>query len=78
LENTKQLTKHSSIIFLLCELWIYCVPLTWQEQESLGHEAHVAALPEAFCFAYVPVVSLDLNNDLFTDLTGQYTGSQNS
>jgi hypothetical protein len=57
---------------------MYCIPLTWQEQESLEHEAHVAALPEALCFAYIPVVSLDLNNDLVTGRTGQCTGSQNS
>jgi len=34
LENTKQLIKHSSIIFLLPELWIHCAPITWQEQEN--------------------------------------------
>jgi len=78
LENTKQLTKHPSIIFLLSELWIYCAPLTWQEQESLGLEAHLRALLEALRFASVSVVSLGLNNHLFTGLTGQYSGSQNS
>jgi len=79
LENTKQLTKHyPSIIFLLSELWIYCAPLTWQEQESLERQAHFAALLEALGFSSASVVSLDLNNYLFAGLTGRYTGSQNS
>ena len=74
----KQLTKHPSIIFLLSELWIYCVPLTWQEQESLGHEAHLAALPGALCFCVCPGFKSDRNYNLFAGLTGRYTGSQSS
>jgi len=57
LEKTKQLIKHSSIIFLLSELWIHCVPLTWQEQEDVGPEAHFGALPGALYFASVSVGS---------------------
>jgi len=46
----KQPIKHSSIIFLLPELWIHCEPLTWQEQEDLGPEAHFGALLGALYF----------------------------
>jgi len=54
---------------------MFCAPLTWQEQESLGREAHLAVLPEALRFASVSVVSLDFNY-LFSGLTVQYKGSQ--
>ena len=74
----KQLTKHSSIIFLLSELWMYCVPLTWQEQESPGHEGHLATLPGALCFCVRTGCKSDRNFPLFVGLTGQYKGSQNS
>jgi len=36
--------------FLLPELWIFCAPLTWQEQENMGRKAYLAALPEALPF----------------------------
>jgi len=44
-------------IFLVSELWMYCVPLIWQEQESLGHEGHLAALPGVLSIASVSVES---------------------
>ena len=73
-----QLTKHPSVIFLLSELRMYCVPLTWQEQESLGHEAHLAALSGALWFFARPGCKLGRNCHLFLGLTGRYGGSQNS
>jgi hypothetical protein len=57
LENTKQLIKLSSIIFLLSELWMSCAPLTWQEQVGLGHKPHPAAFPGALAFASVSIGS---------------------
>jgi len=36
---------------------MFCVPLTWQEQENLGPKAHLAALPGALHFASVSVSS---------------------
>jgi len=74
----KQPIKHPSINFLLSELWILCAPLTWQEQENFGREAHLTALPKALCFASVSVESWIVINYLFTALTGQCMGSQNS
>jgi len=55
LENPKQLIKHFSITFLLSELWIHCAPLTWQEQEDFGSEAHFGALLGAL---YLPLYRL--------------------
>jgi hypothetical protein len=32
-------------------VWMYHTPLTWYEQENLGHKAHIEALPQhcGFC-----------------------------
>jgi len=73
-----KLSKHTSFIFLLSELWMYCVPLTWQEQESLGYKTHLAALPGTLSLCVSPDCRSDRNYHLFVGLTGQYTGSQNS
>jgi hypothetical protein len=51
---------------------MYCMPLTWQEQESLGHEAYLTALPGALCFCVFSGCKLDHNNNLFAGLTDQY------
>jgi len=77
-KNTKQLIKHPSINFLLSELRILCAPLTWQEEENFWRKAHLAALSEALCFASVSVESWIVIIYLFTGLTGQCLGSQNS
>ena len=54
----KQLTKHPSVIFLLSELWMCCVPLTWQEQENLGARSSSCSLARStIIFASIPVVS---------------------
>jgi len=74
----KQLTKHPSVIFLLFELWMYCVPLTWQEQENLGYKAHLAALPGTLFFCVCPGCKSDRNCPLFVGLTSQCKSSQNS
>jgi len=54
---------------------MYCVPLTWKEQESLGHEAHLAALPGALfvcvCVCVCPSCKSDRNYDLFAGLTSR-------
>ena len=55
-----------------------CAPRTWQEEENLGREAHLAALPEAIYFYVCAVCKLDRNYFLFAGLTGQYAVSQNS
>jgi len=78
LENTKQLIKQPSIIFLLSELWIHCAPLTWQEQEDFGSEAHFGALPETLYFCACLGWKLDRNSYFFTVRTGEYWGSENS
>jgi len=70
--------KHPSINFLFSQLWIFCAPLTWQELENFGRKAHLAALPEALHFASISVESWIVINYLFTGLTGQCVGSQNS
>jgi len=64
--------------FPISELWILCAPLTWQEQENFGRKAHLAALPEALSFVSISVESLIVINYLFTGLTVQCVGSQNS
>jgi hypothetical protein len=55
--KTKQLIKHSSIIFLRSELWIQFAPLNWQEEEGLGRKPHPAPLPGTLYFALVSVGS---------------------
>jgi hypothetical protein len=35
------------------ELWMYHAPLTWCEQESLGHKAHFEVLPRALWFLHL-------------------------
>ena len=48
----KKLTKLFYIIFLFSlELWMHHTPLTWYEQENLGHrKAHFEAFPSALWF----------------------------
>jgi len=57
---------------------MFCVQLTWQEQENLWYKAHLAALPGALSFCICPGFKSDHNYNLFVGLTGQYMGSQNS
>jgi len=45
---------------------------------NFGRKAHLAALPEALRFASVSVESWIVINYLFTVLTGQCVGSQDS
>jgi len=74
-KTTNQITFNQ---FPLPELWILCAPLTWQEQENFGRKAHLAALPGALGFASISVESWIVINYLFSGLTGQCMGSQNS
>ena len=57
---------------------MYCVQLTRQEQENVGYKAHLTALPGALSFYVCLGCKLECNYHLFVDLTGRYTGSQNS
>ena len=62
------------------ELWMFCVPLTWQEQEDLGPKPISEPCSDHYIFASVSVGSwiVIFNYYLFTALTGQYVGSENS
>ena len=42
--------------FPASELWIHCAPLTWQEQEDFGPEAHFGALEHYILRLYTSVV----------------------
>jgi hypothetical protein len=58
---------------------MFCVPLTWQEQENLGRKAHLAALPEALPFLCLSrLLSWIVIIIYLLVLTGQYAGSHNS
>jgi len=41
----KKLTKLFEVIFLLVRSYGCITPLTWYEQENLGHKAHFEAFP---------------------------------
>ena len=50
IQTNKKLLSHFP--FRL-ELWMCHAPLTWYEQESLGHKAHFEALPRALWFLHL-------------------------
>jgi len=49
-----------------------------KEQENFGRKAHLAAFPGALCFVSISVENWIVINYLFTGLTGQCMGSQNT
>ena len=53
---------------------MHCTPLTWYEQENVGRETRLAALPGALWFCVCPSCKLDRN----LVFAGQYAGSQTS
>jgi hypothetical protein len=69
--TNKTIVNHVSL-----ELWMYHTPLTWYEQESLGHKAHFEALPRALVFCVCSRCKLD-QKTVRVGLTGRYTRLQN-
>jgi hypothetical protein len=56
---------------------MYHTPLTWYEQESLGHKAHFRGLVQSTVVsASLRVVSW-ITKTLTVGRTGRYSGSQN-
>jgi len=53
LENTKQLTKHPSIIFLLSELWMPARHLPGKNRNNLGVKPILQPCPEHSRFSSV-------------------------
>ena len=63
---------------MLSELWIHCAPLTWQEREEFWARSPFRSLARSTIFCVCIGRWLDRNYYLFTALTGQYVGSENS
>ena len=68
-QKKNKLTNTSRLFSLLSELRMCYTPLTWYEQEDLGHKAHLESFPRALCF-YVYLRQRSDHKDTLVGLTG--------